>query len=1279
MALPEAEPTLSLTPERWARIDAVFQAACELPSGRRAEYLNRACSTDRILRAEVEAMLAAEPAAAGFLEAVTSTAFGALKTQGARVSARSTAFLGSGRFELRRQLGIGAFGTVFEAYDRDQSTVVALKTLNNCDATALHRFKNEFRALADIYHPNLVTLYELIADGDEWFFTMELVRGVQFADYVRQSGPERAQPALRQLAESVAVLHQAGKLHCDLKPSNVLVTSEGRVVALDFGLIREIGSARGRGGLIEGTPAYMAPEQLAGDEVTEASDWYSFGVMLYQTLTGQLPFAGHLLELIRLKQSSDLVPPSALAPDVPRELDNLCRNLLRPSADERPSGDQVLQCLGSSRARLSDQRFFGREPELQELECAFQALKAKEAVLQIVQGDSGIGKTALIRHFLEELIHRESVLIFQGRCYERESVPYKALDSLAENLCEHLNTLSSNELKQLVPHESQELVNLFPAFSQVVPQRGPHIAPVEPRVRRARAFRTMRELIARLAARAPVILFIDDLQWGDQDSGALLAELFRPPDPPPVMLIGCARSAGNGGPLLEALRPIRQREPLVIGELVAEDARRLARAFIGPSATDAEQLAESIVEGAGGNPFLLQRLGAFSGQSGLPEIHDVVQSVVHRLPDEARRLLEIVAVAARPVDLRVVQKASSLADDVHQALAPLRAERLVRLHTLEDQRQIEPYHDRIRQGVIERLGEDELTGRHRSLAFALEEAGSGDEETLAVHFHAAKEFAKASRYAERAGDKAAAALAFDNAARMYRLALAVMRPGESSEQDLRTKLGDALSNAARGPEGAVEYLLAAAQTSGIQALELRRRAAAQYVTSGHLDEGLHVLDSVLQASGRRLAPTSRQAMISLLWRRFRVNLRGLNFRECPESEIAAADLLRIDAFWVVAHSLGFIDTLRAADFQASHLLYALRAGEKYRIVRALAVEAGYHALAGGQRRGPVQKLVDRAKQLAVECPQPHAIGIVTLVSGIAAFLEGRWKECREHLDLASTILQERCVGVAWELATARLMGCAAMYFCGDLKDLKQRIAILLHDADGRGDLYEATALRTRVEHVTLLAADRPGEAHEHLAHAIARWPGRGFQTQHWWSVMAQAEIELYSNRPAQALEIWRSNWSRIRSAHLLRIQYIRIESLHHRAVCALASAGESQAASHRGRLLQMAEADATKLERENIVWATALATVLRAGVAAHRRRWDDAIAKLAMADARLRAVDMLLFAAAAQRLRGELLSGTEGADLVDSADAYMAAQDIQQPQRMCALLAGIRPLADRLV
>src|SRR5438445_1891073 len=346
-------------------------------------------------------------------------------------------FSGNERFAIVRRLGAGGFGIVYEAFDRERRQTVALKTLRRFDAAALYRFKQEFRSLADLAHPNLITLYELLSDGDQWFFTMELVNGVPFVEYVRRmdrhlpghvseadvstrsvaaaetstrSRPpdvvdrgaldeSRLRPALAQLAEAVCAIHAAGILHRDIKPSNVLVTPEGRAILLDFGLVtalRQEGSKDDA--LIAGTPGYMSPEQAAGKAVTAASDWYGFGALLHEAIAGTRPDADWIGDI---------------SPEAPADLRALCTALLDRDPLARPFGMEVVRRLQQSgaasaiaRAERAAPPFVGRERELAALRAAHDTVAGPAGgatAVVLLRGRSGMGKTALAHHFLETI------------------------------------------------------------------------------------------------------------------------------------------------------------------------------------------------------------------------------------------------------------------------------------------------------------------------------------------------------------------------------------------------------------------------------------------------------------------------------------------------------------------------------------------------------------------------------------------------------------------------------------------------------------------------------------------------------------------------------------------------------------------------------------------------------------------------------------------------------------------------------------------------------------
>ena len=356
-------------------------------------------------------------------------------------------------------------------------------------------------------------------------------------------------------------LHEAGKLHCDLKPQNVLVEQGGRVVILDFGLVTEVGSALSSESLLVGTPEYMAPEQVRRHRLSPATDWYSIGVMLYQALTGRLPFDGHPHEILLEKLQHEAQPAAVWVSDLPEDLNDLCRDLLKSDPTLRPAGGDVIHRLGArpgargvGPVRLLDSSLFGRERELATLWNVFQSSKAGLTTAIFVNGESGVGKTALVNHFLEEIRSREECTVLEGRCYERESVPFKSLDGLIDSLHQYLKRQSDSELNNILPPDTETLTQLFPTlWDLAMPGRRPKSRFAEPKEARLNAFRVLNELFARIAALRPLILFIDDLQWGDVDSAPVIADLLHARSIP-LLLIVCYRSGGSEtGGLVEQL------------------------------------------------------------------------------------------------------------------------------------------------------------------------------------------------------------------------------------------------------------------------------------------------------------------------------------------------------------------------------------------------------------------------------------------------------------------------------------------------------------------------------------------------------------------------------------------------------------------------------------------------------------------------------------------------------------------------------------------------------
>jgi tetratricopeptide (TPR) repeat protein len=1208
---------------------------------------------------------------------------------------------GTERFTLVRRLGAGSVGVVYEALDRERPGRVALKTLHHLDADGIYYLKREFRALADVVHPNLIQLHELHSVDERWFFTMELVEGVDFLAHVRDGrrplDGARLRPALRQLALGVEALHAAGKLHRDIKPSNALVTSDGRVVLLDFGLVTDFSAGRLYQSLepkLVGTPAYLAPEQAAGQPLSPASDWYAVGALLYQSLTGVLPFDGGLFQVLTDKQSRDPVPPRSLVPEVSADLEELCLALLRRRPEERPDGSEVLRRLGGpdtltrrshGAATGGGVPWVGRTEHLATLREALTTVEGGRMAVVFVHGESGMGKTALVQRFLDEVAPRAVVL--SGRCYERELVPYRALDSLIDGLARYLMSLPPLEAEGLLARDLQAVARLFPVLRRVEAlaasrRRPPPVEsaePTDPPELRRRAFTALRDLLGRIADRTTLVLHIDDLHWGDADSAALLRHLLAPPVAPVALVILSYRREEPPGPCVAALEDASLEGPLggphtvhrtlPVGPLDPEDAAHLAGQLLGPAAG----AVKAVVAEAAGSPFFIGELVGHLRTSGGPAagvtLDEVLRARLAGLGEGAHRVLEAVALAGRPLPRDLVNRSAGLRVGDEQPLMLLRSTHLVRTRGARDSGpvEVEVSHDRIRVAVVAAMPPARTRATHHALALALGTADAIDPEVVAVHFAGAGEHALAGREAARAAARADEALAFDRAIRLYRWALDLIGPDDKEAPGLQARLGDALANVGRGADAAEAFLGATRGATAAGALELRRRAAEQFLHAGHLDRGLAALREVLAGFRIALAATPRRALLSLAARRVLISLRGLRFRERDTSQIAPQELVRLDVYWSVSTALGIIDNVRATDFQARHLLLALRLGEPYRIARALGTEVVFSALPGNRAARRTAALVSAAEAIAARVDRPFARGWAMLSKGIAAYLEGRHQPAREHCDGAEAIFQG-CTGVWWEIGSARLFSLWSLFYLGELAELGRRLPPLLEEAAARGDNYSATNLRGGILSWHWLAGDDPDRADAEFDTAMRHWSAAGFHSQHFWHMLTNANAHLYRGEPARALARVDGEQRSLRRSLLLRVQIARVELLELRARCALALARTS-AGGERRRLLGLVAADVRHLRREGTPAATAHAHLLAAGLAAAASHQPATVAALQLGLEAAEEARMGLLAAVIRRRLAEVQGGEAGARLQATAEAWFAAQGVKSPARVTATLA----------
>jgi serine/threonine protein kinase len=1235
----------------------------------------------------------------------------------------------SSRFTLLRKLGSGGFGAVFEAHDRARDQRVALKKLVRMDPAAIYRFKQEFRALAEVRHPNLVRLHELFCDDGEWYLTMDLVDGDDLHAWLRRDPaaprppterapvahddatqplenrttapslvayPPAAEPArvgrkapwrldearvravFPQVALGVQALHEARWLHRDLKPSNAMVTHDGRAVLLDFGLVAstQADALPSFDHEVIGTPTYMSPEQACDGPVTAASDWYAFGVMLYEALTGAAPFTGSMFQVLHHKCTREAPDPRLAKPGLPDDLVELCLGLLALDPARRPSGPEVLRRLAPERgaaetpaSRTRELPFVGRSRHLDVLRAGLAEARAGRSTFVEVTGRSGMGKSALARRFLGELAADPSALVLRGRCHAHEAVPYKAFDGVVDGLTRHLRALGPARASIMPDEAVAVLARLFPAFARLPRAASDDPPPARDAAELRRlAFAALQRALARLAARGAVTVVVDDLQWGDADSAALLIELLAPPMAPPVLFVACHRTGETpAGPMLRLLREARDRgalaEPtsLEVGPLDEGDAFDLARALL-PDAPEAS--VRAVVREAGGNALFVRELArsvaAGASAAGALTLAAVLGQRVEALPPDARTLLGVVALAGHPLDERLARDAAGLAGVAFdRALRVLMTAQLVRSGGAGARSTLEARHDAIRDAALVGLAPESLAVLHRSLARVLEVDPHTEPDALALHLRALGEHAEAQRLDELAGDRAADALAFDRAAVLYRRALTPDAPPHARE--LRVKLGDALAHAGVGAEAARSYLLAAADAEPARALDLERRAAEQLLRSGHVDEGVEVIRGVLDALGMRFPESPAEARASLDARRAAIDARepgGLSARHDP------AALSRLEVCWSAGNGLGGVSPVVGADFHARHVELALRGNDPYQVARALSWGTMLAAMEGGAGALRADALAERAEEMAERAGHPHGLGWSVAAAAVTAFCEGRWRRASQLSEYSAALFRERCVDVAWELGELEVRwNLPACAWRGELATLAERSARAAREAAARGDRYNLTNVRTTVLPLVHLAHDQPAEARRGVVEAIAQWSTRGFHLQHANAGLALAGVDLYESEPARALAGLTALRGSLDAEQLMGLLTVRA-AWHH--LHGLAAAGAASGGARRPPL-RRALSSARALRAEGRAWTDGLALCV-AGAALWSRGSAPAAAEAwRRAEAQFVACEMALHATAARRAVAQAAGDAAG---VEAAERAMVARGVVAPARWSALVVG---------
>ncbi|HEY9724399.1 MAG TPA: protein kinase, partial [Oscillatoriaceae cyanobacterium] len=729
------------------------------------------------------------------------------------------------RYLLAECLGAGSTGTVYSAFDVQTRKLVAVKHLKRfAHEEELFRFKQSFRAALSLRHPHLVEAYEYVLTGEVPYLTMELVQGERLPT---------GTPMLEHLAVDVAgqvllaldYLHARGMLHRDLKPDNLRFTTQGTLKLLDFATLEPIGGPPG--GQISGTLAYMAPEVFQGRALAATADLYSVGVLLYELLSGSLPFrAQHTHELIAAHLNAVPRDLGALRPDLSPQLTDLVMRLLAkdPSARPQRASDALRELaprVSASIAQEAERQGYsyllatglvGRQAELNALLAALKQAAGGHGTGVFIGAQPGVGKSRLIQE-LKLHCQQENVAFLSASCIDEGTGPYGPMRQLLQAVLPFAAEAQPAELERL-------LAWLGPGRTRAMVKTDLHQA--------------IAAVLAAIARRQPLVLCVDDLQWADTLSLELLTHCLYEHRDAPILWLGAYRP-GEIGQHHAVLQAIGENlaEGLVLEALDETECAALVQGVLGQDAP--EGLMPLIAETTQGNCFfVIETLRYLVDQGhlryeigtwhlsipddgvGVPtSIQDLVCQRLHGLSRPALTLAQLAAVYAdtlRPASLR---RLSGLDE---QALLDAINELIERQVWRRSGGGFRFVHERIREALYQELPAEARQALHQQITERLEGL-KVTAATLAYHRYRGPDPLSAVPDLCRAGAEAESLGALHEAFRHWKLAADLLETQDEHDPrllelwlDIGIKCGFSVDS--RAGEEALEKALARLEAIG---------------------------------------------------------------------------------------------------------------------------------------------------------------------------------------------------------------------------------------------------------------------------------------------------------------------------------------------------------------------------------------------------------------------------------------------------------------------------------